>query len=96
MVKNPPASAGDTEDEGPTPRSGRSPGPEISNPLQYSSLKNGQRSLVGYSLWGLKESDTTEPMHRTLKVTTAGIQGWHRVDRQKGLLTGRERGDGRW
>jgi len=32
------------------------------NPLQYSCLKNphGQRNLVAYSPWGLKESDTTE------------------------------------
>ena len=32
------------------------------NPLQYSCLENlhGQRSLAGYSPWGLKESDTTE------------------------------------
>ena len=32
------------------------------NPLQYSCLENphGQRSLVGYSLWGHKESDRTE------------------------------------
>ena len=32
------------------------------NPLQYSCLENphGQRSLVGYSPWGYKESDTTE------------------------------------
>ena len=31
-------------------------------PLQYSCLENphGQRSLVGYSPWGRKESDTTE------------------------------------
>ena len=39
-----------------TPRGGHS------NPLQYSYLKNphGQRSLVGYSPWGLKELDMTE------------------------------------
>ena len=32
------------------------------NPLQYSCLENphGQRSLVCCSLWGHKESDTTE------------------------------------
>ena len=31
-------------------------------PLQYSYLENpyGQKSLVGYSSWGPKESDTTE------------------------------------
>ena len=38
------------------------PGGGHGNPLQYSCLKNphGQRSLAGYSPWGLRESDTTE------------------------------------
>ena len=37
------------------------------NPLQYSCLENprGQRSLVGYSPWGRKESDMTEPLSLT-------------------------------
>ena len=38
------------------------------NPLQYSCLENPMdqwRSLVGYSPWGLKESDTTERLHFT-------------------------------
>ena len=41
---------------------GKSPGGKYGNPLQYFSLENphGQRSLVGYSPWGHKESDTTE------------------------------------
>ena len=41
---------------------GRSPGGGHGNPLQYPCLQNphGQRSLVGYSPWGCKESDTTE------------------------------------
>ena len=40
----------------------RSPERGHDNPLQYSCLENphGQRSLVGYSPWGHKESDTTE------------------------------------
>ena len=40
---------------------GRSPGEGNGNPLQYSCLENprGQRSLVGYSPWVLKESDMT-------------------------------------
>ena len=40
----------------------RSPGRGHGNPLQYSCLENphGQRSLVVYSPWGSKESDTTE------------------------------------
>jgi len=41
---------------------GRFPGGGLGNPLQYSCLDNphGQSSLVGYSLWGHKELDTTE------------------------------------
>ena len=42
----------------------RSPGGGHGNPLQDSCLENprGQRSLVGYSPWGCKESDTTEQL----------------------------------
>ena len=42
-----------------------SPKEENGNPLQYSCLENpyGQRSLVGYSPWGRKESDPTERLH---------------------------------
>ena len=44
------------------PGLGRSPRGGHGNLLQYSCLENphGQRSLVGYSPWGHKESDTTE------------------------------------
>ena len=44
----------------------RSPGGEHDNPIQYSRLENphGQRSLVGYSPWGLKELDVTEKLSR--------------------------------
>ena len=46
------------------PGLGRSPGGGHGNPLQYSCLENphGQRSLVGYSLWGRTESDRTEQL----------------------------------
>ena len=59
VVKNLPANAGDM---GLVPGSGRSSGGGHGNPLQYTSLENphGQRSLVGYSPWACKESDTTE------------------------------------
>ena len=40
VVKNPPASAGDTEYAGPIPGLGRSPGGGHGNPLQYSCLEN--------------------------------------------------------
>jgi len=51
-------SAYKAEDLGSIPGLGRSPG----NCKGYSFLENphGQRNLAGYSLWGLKESDTTE------------------------------------
>ena len=56
VVKNLPASAGDV---GLIPGSGRSTGEGNGNPLQYSSRKFlSERSLVGYSPWGHKESDT--------------------------------------
>ena len=37
-------------------------GEGMANPLQYSCLENlsGQKNLVGYSLWGHKESDMTQ------------------------------------
>ena len=58
------ASACNAGDLGLIPRLGRSPGGGHCNPLQYSCLENphGQRSLVGYSPWGHKESDMTEQL----------------------------------
>ena len=52
----------DAGDLGLIPGLGRYPGGGHGNLFQYSGLENphGQRSLVGYSLWGYKESDTTE------------------------------------
>ena len=32
-------------------------------PVQLPGKSHGQRSLVGYSPWGRKESDTTEQLH---------------------------------
>ena len=62
MVKNLPTNAGDIRFTGSIPESGRSPGERNGKPLQYSFLENshGQRSLVGYSPWGLKKLDMTE------------------------------------
>ena len=56
-VKNPPTNAGDL-----IPGLGRSPEGGNGKPFQYSCLENphGQRSLVGYSPWGCKESDMTK------------------------------------
>ena len=64
VVKNPVANAEDIRDPGSIPGSGRSPGEGNGNPLQYSWLTNphGQRSLMGYSPWDSKQSDTTEQL----------------------------------
>ena len=45
-------------DPGSVPGLGRSSGEGNGNPLQYSCLEksHGQRSVVGYSPWGCKES----------------------------------------
>ena len=57
-------STGNAGDLGSIAGLGRSPGGGHGNPLQYSCLENphGQRSLVGYSPWGHKESDMTESL----------------------------------
>ena len=63
MVKNPPTNAGEVRDSDLTPGSGRCPGGGHGSPLQYSYMENPVdrgRSLVSYSPWGHKESDTTE------------------------------------
>ena len=69
MVKNPPANAGDAGDMCSIPGLERFPGVENGNAPQDSCLKNPmdggarQRSLMGYSPRGCKESDTTEHTH---------------------------------
>ena len=61
VVKNPPANAGDTGDEGSIPELGRSPGEGNGNPLQFLPGRyHGQRSLVGYSQLSCNKLDTTE------------------------------------
>ena len=60
--KEPTCNEGEGGGLGSIPGLGRSPGGGHGNPLQYSCLENprGQRSLVGCSPWGGKESGTTE------------------------------------
>ena len=62
MVKKLLASAGDVKDGGQSLGQEESLGRGNGNLLQYSCLgeSQGQRSLVGYSPWGHKESDMTE------------------------------------
>ena len=59
------ASACNAGEPGSIPGSGRSPGEENGNPLQYSCLEN---PMDGEAWWaivhgGRKESDTTERLH---------------------------------
>ena len=63
VVKNLPENAGDIRDMSLISGSGRYPGGEQGNPLQYAChgwTEDGQRSLVGYSPQGRKELDMTE------------------------------------
>ena len=64
-VKNLPANSGDIRDVGSIPGEaevGRIPWRRAwqPTPVVLPGESHGQRSLVGYSLWGHKESDTTE------------------------------------
>ena len=58
-------SACNAGDRGSIPGSGRSPGEKNGNPTPVflPGKSHGRRSLVGYSPWGHKESDTTERVH---------------------------------
>ena len=62
-------------DLGSIPGLGRCPGGGHGNPLQYSCLENphGQRSLVGYSPWGRKKSDTTEQLSTACEGMTLSL-----------------------
>ena len=67
-------------DLGSIPGLGRSPGGGHGNPLYYSGLEHphGQRSLVGCSLWGGQELDTTERLGA--EQHTGTLSGHKRVE----------------
>ena len=64
VIKNLPASEGDTGDLGSTLGLRWSPGGRNGNPLHLflPGKFHGQRSLAGYSPWGCKELDMTEQL----------------------------------
>ena len=83
MVKNPPANAGDAGDLGSVLGSGRSPGKGKWQPTpEFLPRKfHGQRSPVGYSPWGCKESDTTDQLsiHKNYlgyEKVISGMESW--------------------
>ena len=64
MVKNPSANAGDVRGVGLIP--GWEDALEevmVTHPVFLPGASHGWRSLIGYSLWGSKELDTTEQLH---------------------------------
>ena len=75
MGKESSCNAGDTENVGLIPELGRCPGEGNGNPLQFFPGKShGRRSLVGYSPWGHKESDTTKHAHTCLIIANRSIE----------------------
>ena len=61
LVNNLPANAGDIKGAGSIPRSGRSPGGEHGNPLQYACLGNPMDTGAWWAtVDGLAELDMTE------------------------------------
>ena len=72
MVKNTPASAGDIRDVGSIPGTGRFPWrrEQQPTPVFLPGKSYGQRSLVGYSLQGHKESNTTAWLNSAIKLET--------------------------
>ena len=78
-----------------TPGLGKNPGRGHGNTLQYSCLENphGQRSLVGYSPWGLKESDRTGQLNTAQQLVPRKLRRKHRnlvfsKDRKKVSMPG--------
>ena len=70
VVKNPPANAGDAFD----PWVGKSPwSRKWPTPVFLTGKFHGQRSLVSYSPWGCKESDTAEHTHTPSQIL--GLEG---------------------
>ena len=76
MVKNQPATAGDTGDAGSIPESGRSPGEGNGNPLQYSCLGNPMgRGAWWATVHGVAESDRSEQLTLSLFILIRLLRG---------------------
>ena len=70
--KNPPANAGDAEDKGLIPVSGRSPGGGHDNPLQYSCLKNPMDREAWWAMVHSNEKSQTQLKQLSIHTHTQG------------------------
>ena len=79
VVRNPPASAGDTRDTGSVPGSGRCPGKGNGHPLQYSCLENRMdRGAWRGAAHSVTESDTTEAtQHARMQLILCILRNCH-------------------
>ena len=66
------ASACNAGDQGSIPGSGRS----LEKEMATHSSTHGWKSLVGYSPWGCKESDTTKQFHLVHAVLGTGLHSY--------------------
>ena len=74
VVKNPPAYAGDINDAGYIPESGRSPGVGNDKPLQYSCLGNPMdRGVWQATVHGVTESRTRLRTHACTMPYTVSV-----------------------
>ena len=83
-------SACDTGDPGSIPGLGRSPGEANGNPFPVflPGKSHGQRSPVGYSPWGPKESDTNETLDNKNKpFSPSDSDSWRRDLAPHGFLS---------
>ena len=68
MVKNSPANSGDVRDMSSIPASGRAPGGEYGNPLQYSCLENPiDRGAWQATVHKIAESDPLKRLSRHIR-----------------------------
>ena len=80
VVKNPPANAGDTRDEGSIPGWGRSPGGGHSNPPQYSCLENPMdRGAWQATVHGVTKSEARLKQNIVLLSVTFSVTGEWRM-----------------
>ena len=70
VVKNPPANAGDVRDLGSIPGSGKSPGGENDNPIQYSCLENS----VDRGTWRVTVHGVAKNQTRLSNLTTTKVK----------------------